>query len=312
MAGSYGYNVRHAVGASGVDFTSSGAAVSRFPVVRDTIGLENEKLDSDGTTGTRSLYDVLQRDSVDKVAGQIEYNPTFNILDFYLPYILGGSESSDTFPIADTLPDFDRLKDMSGKIVKHTGLKVSKAEFQFGPGILKLMLDCLGKTETATGLSWTVATSASLGTNGVKDRPYAFQDCTVTINSATRKIRQGTLTIDNKCEAIFSSGSVTAEEILPQGSRVVTLASTHPSSSTEWDALYATTGSAATDGNTATIVLTYTDGTNTVTTTITLRKLRAPKKTPVFESKGEIFYIPVWQPRHDGTNAEITVTNVYT
>ncbi len=178
--------------------------------------------------------------------------------------------------------------------------------------MLKLVLDCLGKAETATGLAWTLATTAlSLGVDGVKDRPYAFQDCVISINSGTRKIRQGKLTIDNKCEAIYSSGSVATEEIIPQGSRIVTLSSTHPSSSTEWDALYATTGSTATDGGTATITITYTDGTHTATTTITLRKLRAPRKCPVFESKGEIMYVPVWQARHDGTNPEISITNVY-
>lgn len=300
MAGSYGYKVRWAIEAAGDSFDSSSV---RFPVVRDTIGLDNEKLDGDGTTGTRSLYDVLTRDGNDKVAGQLEFQPTFNILDFMLPYILGANESTDTFAVADTLPDFDRVKDMSGKIVKHAGIKVAKAEFSFGPGLLKLVLDCIGKSETATGLSWA---SASLGVDTVKDRPYAFQDLTVTINSGTRKIRQGTLTIDNKCEAIYSSGSVTAEEIQPTASRVVTLASTHPSSSSEWDNLYS-----GADGNSATLVFAYSDGTNTATTTITLRKLRAPKKTPVFESKGEMMYVPVWQARHDGTNPEITITNVY-
>src|SRR5574343_2116985 len=300
MAGSYGYNVRWAMVAAGGTFNGS---AKRFPVVRDTIGLDNEKLDGDGTTGTLSMYDALSRDGVNKVAGQLEFNPTFYILDTLLPYILGGNESADTFPVDDTLPDFDRLKDMGGAIVKHTGLKISKAELTFAPGILKLVCDCIGKGEVSTGLSWA---SAALGTDTSRDRPYAFQDCTVTINSGTRAIRQGVLTIDNNCEAVFSSGSVTAEEIRPQGSRVVTLASTHPTSSTEYSALYETTGSAGTDGNTATIVLAYTDPDETnVTTTITLRKLRAPKKTPVFESKGEMFYVPVWQARHDGTNAEI-------
>lgn len=313
MAGSYGYNVRWAMVAAGGTFNSS---AKRFPVVRDTIGLDNEKLDGDGTTGTRSIYDALSRDGVDKVAGQVEFNPTFYIFDTLLPYILGGAESVDTFPVADTLPDFDRLKDMGGKIIKHTGLKVSKAELTFAPGLLKLVCDCVGKTEVASGLSWS---SAALGVDSSRDRPYAFQDCTVTINSGTRKIRQGVLTIDNKCEAIYSSGSVTAEEIMPQGSRVVTLASTHPTSSTEYDQLYLSTGdypqilSGSSDGNSATIALSYTDVDDTsVVTTITLRKLRAPKKTPVFESKGEMFYVPVWQARHDGTNAEISVTNVYT
>lgn len=303
MAGSYGYNVRWAMVAAGGTFNSSAV---RFPVVRDTIGLDNEKLDGSGTTGTRSLYDAYQRDGVLKVAGQIEFNPSFSVFDTLLPYILGAAESSDSFAIADTLPDFDRLKDMGGKIVKHTGIKVSKAELSFGPGLLKLVLDCVGKNETATGLSWS---SAALGVTDA-DKPYAFQDCTVSINSATRNIRQGVLTIDNQCEPIYSSGSLAAEEIMPQGSRIVTLASTHPTSSTEWDALYATTGVTGTDGNTATVQFTYLGSAYTYVTTITLRKLRAPKKTPVFESKGEIFYVPVWQARHDGTNAEIIVTNV--
>lgn len=298
MAGSYGYNVRWAMVAAGGTFNGS---AKRFPVVRDTIGLDNEKLDGDGTTGTRSLYDVLTRDGVDRVAGQIEFNPTHNIFDTMLPYMLGGSEASDTFPVADTLPDFDRLKDMSGEIVKHTGLKVSKSALTFGPGLLKLTLDCIGKAETASGLSWS---SAALGTDDL-DIPYAFQDCVISINSGTRKIRQGVLTVENNCEAIYSSGSVTAEEIRSQGSRIVTLASTHPTSSTEWTQLYN-----GTSGSTATITMTCVGSLYTGITTITLRKLRAPKKCPVFESKGEIFYVPVWQARHDGTNAEISITNV--
>lgn len=305
MAGSYGYNVRWAMVAAGGTFNGS---AKRFAIIRDTIGLDNEKLDGDGTTGTRSLWDINQRDGVDRVTGQLEFNPTFNLFDTLLPYMLGGAESSDTFPLADTLPDFDRLKDLSGNIVKHTGIKISKTEISFGPGLLRTVCDCIGKAETASGLSWS---SAALGTDSVKDKPYAFQDCTVTINSGTRKIRQGVLSIENACEAIFSSGSVAAEEIQPQGSRIITITGTHPSSSTEWDELYATTGSAATDGNTGTIAIVYTDGTNTATTTFTLRKLRAPRKCPAFESKGEIFYVPVWQARHDGTNAEMTTTNVY-
>jgi hypothetical protein len=303
--GSYGYNTRWAMEAAGDTFDSSSL---RFAIIRDTIGLDNEKFDGDGTTGTRSLWDINQRDGNDNVTGDIEFHPTFNLFDALLPYMLGGAESSDTFPLADTLPAFDRVKDLGGKIVKHSGLVVSKSEITFGPGLLKTMLNCVGKSEVATGLSWA---SAALGVDPVKDKPFAFQDCTVTINSGSRVIRQGSLVVDNGVEAQFGSGSVTAYEVVPQSSRIVTLSSRHPSRSAEWDDLYATTGVTGTDGNTATIALVYTNGTNTATTTFTLRKLRAPKKTPVFESKGEIFYVPEWQARHDGTNMELTTTNVY-
>lgn len=302
MAGSYGYNTRFSVMAAGGSFTGSSP---RFPVVRYTISRAGEVYDHEGSTGTRSLYDALARDGDHIIAGQIEFHPTFNILDWFLPHILGGSESSDTFPIADTLPAFDAQVDLGGDIIKHSGIKVSKAELAFGPGLLRLTIDCLALSESFPA-SWS---SATLGTNTATDAPYAFQDCTFSINSGTRRLRQGVLTIDNHCEAIFSSGSQTAEEIIPQQSRTVTLSGTAPSSSSEWSALYGTSDVVSTSVGTGSITISHNDGTNEAETVVSLRGMRSPKKTPVMDGKGEIFFVPVWQARHNGTQAEISITN---
>lgn len=295
MSEQMGFKTRCSFEATGDTFDSSSV---RFPVVRDTIGMSQTILDSGGAMGSRSLYDYFSRTGQEGVGGQIEFEPSLRLIDFFLSYILGGTESSDSWTVADDLPAFDRMKDAGGDVVQHNGLMVSKADLTFAPGLLKLTLDCVGLTETypASFLS------ASFGSTALEYYPLAFQDCAFTLQAGTRRLRSGTLSIDNMLEPIFSSGSVQAEEIISKG-RVVTLTSTTASSSTEWTDLY----HAANTPATGTILITAGSG---LTSTITLRKLKAPKRTPAMEGKdAQVPLTLVWQARHDGTNPEITWVN---
>lgn len=292
----YGFESRTAFGASPHTFDSLS---QRFDVVSTTVKKQGEILDSPSLLGSRTRREDRTRAGIVTVGGQIVLNPTIRQLDFFLPYILGAAESTDTFNVADALTGFDMLHDYytSGtSAIKYGELYVNRAALRFGAGLLTLTLDVIGKTVT-TGQTYT---SAALPSTALLDDPLVFYDSdsgiTIRSGSGTIEIEEGELIIDNALDVKFRN-SQTASSIRGTD-RVVSLVTNLPLTSTTLSTYFG--DKAAAD---ATIVLTR----STVSATFTLFNLKNPDESPDASGKGEIPLILRSAARGDASDPDIRV-----
>ncbi len=251
-------------------------------------------LDTSGISGTRSHAEERTKEGPYEVGGTLVINPSPLDLDFWLPRILGGTESTDTFPLAETLPAFGLIKELNAEQFEYTDCKVNSATFRASAGgLLELEINIMGLTEVK-------GTSAPTHAPGIatNNDPYAWQEAVVTLVAGARTCVDFEVTIDNQLRRRFSN-SITATD-LTAGDRIVTCKFKTPYTSSEL-ALY----DQATAGSTATIVFTNA----AMSTTITLAKIQFPDNTPVAASKDEIFLELEGIARSTGATKEIVFQN---
>jgi hypothetical protein len=290
-----GFDARLALAANPATFDTNSLS---FDFLEYTVATDQDHLDSGMMTGSRTRREDRSRSGIIRLQGQLVVEPSYRFLDFMLPYILGAAESTDTFDVADALPAFDALFEHgegSATALKHVSLYVNRMSLRFAPGLLRMTLDLIGKTET-TGQTYT---SAAIGA-GIDHGPMAFWDTAsgITIQAATREIDEGELVVDNQLEVLFRNAT-TAQQIKATD-RIVTFGTTHPATSTVLSALYGDPAAAN-----CTIVLAR----STMLSTITLYNMKAPRKGPVVNGKGETKLGLVSTARGDSTNNDIKWVN---
>lgn len=293
----YGFEHRFAFGAS--PHTFSGTS-QRFEVVSSSIGKRGEVLDGMGLLGTRTRREDRTRAGIIRVDGSLVVEPSPRIWDFFLPFILGAAESTDTFAVADALTGFDMLHDPFGtgsNATKFGELYVNRASLRFAQGLLRLTLDCIGKTATA-GQAFS---AAALGATATVDAPFVFYDSAsgFTIQSGAIAIEEGELIIDNALDVRFRNAQ-TAQSIRATD-RIVSLVTNIPLTSTTWTTYFG--DKSAVD---ATIVL----NNGTVSSTITLYNLKNPDEGPNVAGKDEVPLILRSAARGDASDPDILVTVV--
>jgi len=290
-----GFEHRFAFGASPTTFDSSSR---RFEVVESSIGKQGEILDSQGVLGGRTRRIDRSRAGIVRVGGDISFDLSFNMWDFFLPFILGANESTDTFLPADSLPGFDMLHDpfnTGSNASKFGELYVNRMTLRFAPGILRMSLSTIGKTIT-TGQSFT---SAALGSTDAVDAPMTFYDSAsgFSIQSGAVPIIEGELVIDNFCESYFRN-SQTALAVRATDIQVG-LRTNIPLTSSTWGTYFG--DKSAVD---ATITLTR----GAVSSVITLYNLKNPDQSPGMTGKGEVPLVLNSQARSDSSDPIIGVT----
>jgi len=292
----YGFESRFAfqVAAGAFDGTAS-----RFEVVSSTVGKQGEILDGSGLLGSRTRRDDRSRAGLVRVGGQLVFEPSIRMLDYFLPYMLGAAESTDTFNVADALPGFDLLHDYftsGSSAIKYGELYVNRWSLRFAPGLLRLTLDVIGKTVT-TGQTWA-GTIPAIGATALLDDPLVFYDSAsgFTIQSTVIEIEEGEIIGDNQLDVKFRN-SQTAATIRAQD-RIVSLDTTIP--------LTATTLSTFFGDKTpidATIALTR----GTVGATFTLFNLKNPDTSPQVNGKSEVPLVLQSAARGDASDPDIRV-----
>lgn len=295
-----GFEHRFAFGASPATFDSNS---QRFEVVSSTVKKTGEVLDGMGLLGTRSHREDRTRAGLIRVGGQIALDISPRMMDFFLPYILGANESTDTFAVADSLAGFDMLHDAFGtgsSAVKFNELYVNRFSLRFAPGILRATLDVIGKSVT-TGQSFT---SGALGSTAATDAPYVFYDTsggiTIRSGSGAQEIEEGELVIENFLDVKFRN-SQTATSIRATD-RQVSLVTNIPLTTTTLSTYFGDKTAAD-----ATIVITN----GTVATTFTLNNFKVPDDGPTdVNDKGEAVLVLRGMARGDGTDAFDVQTTV--
>lgn len=268
-----GFEHRFSFGASPATFSGSS---TRFEVVSSTVKKMGEVLDGAGLLGTRTRREDRTRHGLTSVGGQLAFDISPSQLDFFLPYVLGATEATDTFAVADSLAGFDMLHDPFGTgslAIKYNELYVNRMSLRFAPGLLRLTLDVIGKSLT-TGQAYA---GAALGAVAAADGPYVSYDAAFTIQAASTEIEEGELIIDNALDVKFRN-SRTATSIRATD-RTVSLIARIPLTATTFAANFGDIAAAD-----ATIVI----DNGTVATTFTLNNFRVPDEGYEVTDKGEV------------------------
>jgi hypothetical protein len=183
-----------------------GASSSRFEVVSSSFGDKDEVLDGMGLLGSRTRREDRSRYGLVRCDGDIVLEPSIRMLDFFMPYILGAAESTDTFNVADSLLAFDMFHDPFGTGAHSADfdeIYVNRASLRFGAGLLRLTLSCIGKS-VAHNQTWSGSIPA-LGATALLDDPLVFYDSAsgFTLDSTVVPIEEGELIIYNVLDVRF-------------------------------------------------------------------------------------------------------------
>lgn len=284
--------------ASRISFAAAGTAIGSYTeaieFVSESLAKRQEIVETAGIRGTRSHPSERTRDGTYSVGGDITFACTPALLDLMLPRILGANESTDTFAVADALPEFDVLVDRVAKRYVYAGCKVARARFySTAGGILMLTMSLIGKTETASATSFPAITAPT-------DPPYVHHDVVVTLLSSARKVTDIEVVVDNGVQARFTN-SQTATDVTARD-RVVTVNATCPYTSDEVDLYGINTGSAAA----ATAV--YTNGGYSLS--FSFVKLQIPDNSPTIPGRGDEILLKLsGVARGSGSTKEIVTTS---
>lgn len=177
-----------------------------------------------GTRGSRALYPDQTVRGNRLAGGNVNLKFGRSDLDLWLPRILGASESSNEFKVANTVPWFNCLVDKGeGEYFEYRDCKVARAVFSGQSGSpVNMSLDIIAKKEEEYTSTWpTIAFTSSLST-----RPLRFAEGVMTIDPAGTPINilfeSFTLTIDNLISPRFYAGD-DAATCIDEDRRVVTL-----------------------------------------------------------------------------------------
>ncbi len=288
-------------------YVEPGAAPHTFDTSSETYEYQSESVrkqgrhvDTNGIRGTRDKPKERSRVGAYTVGGQIRVNPDPLMLDLWLPRILGGTETANAFPLAETLPAFGLLFNRDNETFQYTDCQVARAMFhaKAGPGdgdpeIVDLVLEVWGKTEV-TGTTAPVVALSTASNSAV----YVHSDATFSLNAATRQPREWWVMIDNHLQRRWVN-SLTATRISARD-RTVALRIAIPYDD-DAETLY-TQSDAGASGT-----VTLTNG--SFSTLFTFANLKVDQESPVTPGKTELELHVNMIARSSTTTPSLAVTN---
>lgn len=252
---------------------------------------------TDGLRGTRQLISERSRNDGYDVAGVLTMAATPLALDYWLPLILGGTESTDVFNLAETLQTGYLMQDFGTKVFTWSDVYVNKATFRAQQGkCLMMALDIVAKTESVGNSGTFPALTMPV------DLPYVLADAVVTEVGSAREHSEIEIVIDNQLDVSRAVNSLTRTSFPSQGV-MITVNLNHPYSTDEVD-LYAQ----SVLGTAGSIVFTNAASTGKVLT-FAFAKLQAPDVGPEVGGKGEIRLPVNYVARRTAATAALIVTN---
>lgn len=188
----------------------------------ETLHEEADIVETNGMRGTIDHNKERTREGLKRCSGSIKVPCSRIVLDAFLPYITGGTESTNVFPLEQTLPEFVLMVDRGAKVYTYSGCRIARASFNGSSGqVLMLDLDIEAETETtgAAG-SFPVLTFPT-------EKPYILHDGVLTLQSSTRLFNSFNLTINNVLDTDRFENALTRYTI-PITDRTITLETDHP------------------------------------------------------------------------------------
>lgn len=256
----------------------------------ETLKSRQEIFNGNGVRGTRSHTVERTRPSIERVGGTISLQPNAAELAAIMEWIMGGSPSGTTYPLADTQPARDLCVDRVTKVFTYTGCKVDKATFKAAQGqALSVDLDVVGLTETVGNAGTFPALSLDVATS-----VFMFSDCVITAGGTTLTPKDVTIEINHHIdrERFFNGLTMASVEALDR-SIMFTCNLPYGDQSTLYNA-----GSAGVQ-----VVATFTNG--TVSLAMTMVKVVYPKDAPNIQGRTEIMLPISGQAYKSGSTMEL-------
>ena len=261
---------------------------------------ESQSIDhTEGTTGTSERISERSRLGQKRSSGSIRVPASRLALDTILPLILGASESSNSFALADSIPEFQMMIDRGEKVYSYTGCRVARATFTGSSGQLVFVdLDIEAETEVEA------ASGSFPALDTPTESPYRMEDGVLTLVAAGREFSEFSLVIENVLDADKFENSLTRVEI-PFLDRNITLSTNHP-----WSTANVALIKQDLAGSTGTLVMTNTEVATDILT-FTFGTIQYPSKTPT-TAKGQITRLPLEGiVGRVGSTASLVVTNAH-
>lgn len=252
-------------------------------------------LEPGGIRGTRSRVSERVRQNTRAPGFSLDLEPDPVELDTWLPRILGGTESVDSFPLAETLPTFVATFDIVTTRLSFTGCKVASASFRCGQGqnlVVSIDVEALDFSVSASAFpNLTISTVA----------PYVFSDTAsgLLIGGSAYQFFDWQLEIDNMLKRDRFLNSQTRVS-LPELDRLVRWSWGGPHGD-NWANLFGLSALGVAS------VATFTNGARS--TVFTSNKVAYPRELPQFGDRDELRLPLVGIARKDGSTAELTTTN---
>jgi hypothetical protein len=262
-------------GQLGID--TNATVTLRQDYVHEDVKVQEEFKDTNGLRGTREHDITRVRAGNRRIGGPITMEPTAVEWAALLPWILGGTPSGTTYPLADSAPTGRYVVvDRGAKVFSYNGCQVDRATIRGSEGnALEVTLDVVGIDESV-GNSGTFPSLSLDTTTG----PFMFTDSSgaVSINSATTNIKNIEIVIDNQIDKGRFYNSQTLVTVQPMD-RHITVAFDVPYGDSS--ALY-NTGA----GGVA-VTATFTNG--TVSIAFSFVKVTFPRESPTYvNGRGEV------------------------
>ena len=276
------------------------ASSERYEFIYERLIKQPFIISTEGIRGTRQESKEQTREGAYIVGGPVIMNVNPLALDLWLPRILGGSESTDTFPFAESLPSFGVLLNRVTQTFEYKDCYVNSAMI-YGAGTPGSTSQLLRMATDIWGMSQVTGTSApavSISTTATSADPYRFSECVFTINSTAREVKNFRLTINNFLERRFVN-SQTATAICPRA-LAVTLDLVVP-----YDSGNSNLYDAMATGLSGTLAITN----STVSTTFTFGTLEAVTPSPHVRGKTEIDMHIRAVARKSGSTDAVSVVN---
>lgn len=254
--------------------------------------------------GTRSQSQERTRYGAYPVGGRVAFNISPRDLDNWLPRMLGATESSDTFALAETLPSFGILVDRVTQTFEYKDCVVDRwmIHGRAGPGdgdpdLLELVLDVIALDE-ATGTSYpslTLSTASNVS-------PYVMSDvATLTLASASRQMKEFWLVGNNFIQRRWTTGSLKATLATPRD-RLINFRAVFP-----YDSDHSSLYGQALAGATGT--LTFTNSGISKSLSFVFGTLQSPDISPGVQGKQEINIQIDAVARKTGSTTELATTS---
>lgn len=249
--------------------------------------------------GTRSYYASRARIAPYRYQGIIRLPVNPGDLVYLLPWMLGADASGTTFGLAESLQAFAMLFDRVTEKYEYQDCVINRAVL-YGeagrgdePDFLVLALDVMAKAR-ATGDSFPASALA----HTAQYAPYVHQDTTFTLHSSTREVKKFWLSVNNFVQARYVN-SLSPTALCP-ADRQVNLRVVVP---------YDSGNSNLVDTSLAGAAGTLTIANGTVSTSVAFTNLKASFEDPTIRGLTEIDLTLDYQSYHNGTDAEIIITN---
>lgn len=279
-------------------YLSAGASDASYTELEfidgSTIGLQEQFADSNGMTGSRTRTAARTVQGIRQTGGTLLFQPTPLELDLLLPWALGGTKSTNSIPLAETVLARWLKTYRDGVYHMYDGVKVESITFNCSEGsLLSVSLSVVGVDEVES-VAPTTPTAFDVATS-----PYIMHQCVASVAATEYPFRSYQLTLNNMLE-VRHNNSQTPTSIRATDRRV-TVGMGLPYGDAA--ALY---GSAV--GGVA-VVATFTNGARSLV--LSAPKVQTPRTPLPFGARGALNLDWMGTARGDGTtiNSELAVSN---